>query len=131
MALLAAGLGLFGAGCGSPSALRETTDATFARDVLDAPTPALVEFRADGCIPCMRLEPHLERAARRHGDRMTFWKLDAGWNAESRRRYHFRAVPTLIVYREGREVARMEGMPTPRTDEALDAFIAGAVAARP
>ncbi len=107
----------------APGALRVTTDSTFARDVLDPGEPAVVEFWAHMCMPCYRLEPHLKKLSARYAGRVTFWKLNVGWNAKPRYVYDFHAVPTMIFYRGGREVARQVGMPSPGTDEALVRFV--------
>ena len=112
-----------GARSNSPGSMRITTDESFARDVLEPGRPAIVEFWARFCWPCMRLTPHLKNLAAKRGGEVAFWRLNAGWSPESRRKYGFRAVPTLVFYTEGREIARLEGMPSRSTDAELERFV--------
>ena len=54
----------------------DTTDATFARDVLDAAVPVVVEFTAPWCRPCRAIEPWLEALEERHEGRLLVARLD-------------------------------------------------------
>lgn len=111
------------AGCLRKSSVRDVAPEAFEAEVLQSKTPTVVEFWAHGCIPCMRLARPLDRVARKYDGRVSFRKLNAGWNAESRRLYKFHGVPTLIFYRDGHEVARQVGAPEGDAYKGLVAFV--------
>jgi thioredoxin-like negative regulator of GroEL len=101
----------------------------FERDVLASPMPTVVEFWAHGCMPCIALARPLEKVARTYEGRVSFRKLNAGWTAATRYRYHFDAVPTLIFYRDGHEVARQVGRPEGDDYDGLVQFVEAGLAA--
>lgn len=102
-----------------------TDEASFARDVLAAPRPVLVEVGARWCPPCRALEPHLRALASRHADALRVVALDADDAPDLAARLGVRGLPTVILYVDGREVARQVGLvPAAR----LDALVAPHVA---
>ena len=116
------------AGCSRKGHVREVTPDAFEAEVLHSSTPTVVEFWAHGCIPCMTLARPLERVAREYDGRVSFRKLNAGWTAKTRYRYRFRAVPTLIFYRNGHEVARQVGAPDGDVHQGLVTFVEAGLA---
>ena len=115
--------------CSRQGHVREVTRDHFESEVLGSVTPTVVEFWAHGCLPCMTLARPLEKVARAYEGRVSFRKLNAGWTAETRIAYKFHSVPTLIMYRDGREVARQIGQPTGEVDEGLVRFVEAGLAA--
>ena len=89
--------------------LPETTDATFAEDVLAADRPVLVEFTADWCPPCKMIAPVLAQIARDEGDRLKVVAIDADTNPETMRRYGVMGMPTLILFVGGEVVSQTVG----------------------
>ena len=89
--------------------LPETTDATFAADVLHADRPVLVEFTADWCPPCRMIAPVLAQIARDETDRLKVVALDVDANPETTRRYGVLGMPTLILFVEGQVVSQTVG----------------------
>ncbi|MDQ3893058.1 MAG: thioredoxin [Actinomycetota bacterium] len=82
--------------------VRETTDATFERDVLRAEVAVLVDFWAPWCGPCDAVTPILEDIAKRHGERMQLLKVNVDENVEAASRYGVLSLPTVIVFAGGR-----------------------------
>jgi thioredoxin 1 len=119
------------AGCADESVVRPLEHDDFEREVLRSSTPTVVEFWARGCMPCVALARPLNRVARAYEGRVAFRKLNVGWTAETRYRYHFDAVPTLILYRDGREAARLVGKPEGDVYLGLVAFVESGLAVRP
>ncbi len=95
-------------------------DTNFDGEVLEAGVPVTVEFGATWCGPCRALEPMLERLADKSGASRKFATGHLDQPPARATRYRVRGTPTLIVFANGREVARQVGL----TNEAkLAAFV--------
>ncbi|HEX2081717.1 MAG TPA: thioredoxin TrxC [Longimicrobium sp.] len=110
--------------CGRPIPLDRPvrlTDAEFDRVVADSPVPVLVDFYADWCGPCKMMAPVLDQAARERTGSVLVAKVDTDANPRVSQRFGIRSIPTLMVFRGGREVARELGaVPKPRLDALID-----------
>jgi len=91
---------------GRPLAL---TDEDFERVVLKASVPVLVDFWAAWCGPCRIVAPAVEDLAREFAGQALVAKLDVEANPATAQRYGVRSIPTLIYFRDGREVDRVMG----------------------
>ena len=99
-------------------------DATFARVIADAQVPVLVDFYADWCGPCKMMAPVLDEMARTRMGSVLIAKLDTDRNQHTAARFAISSIPTLIVFKDGREVDRQVGaLPRPRLEAVLDAAI--------
>lgn len=85
------------------------TDATFEEEVLAADTPVLVDFWATWCAPCKALAPHVATLAGEHEGKLKVVKMDVQANMGTAAKHKVTALPTLIVFKGGREVARQQG----------------------
>ncbi|MEV4621726.1 thioredoxin [Asanoa sp. NPDC049573] len=90
-------------------ATKSVTDANFVNDVLQADTPVLVDFWAEWCAPCRKVEPLLEEIANEMGDKVRIVKLNIDENPETARAYRVMSVPTLTVFRGGEPVQSVAG----------------------
>jgi len=89
--------------------VKEVTDATFEQEVLKSEGPVLVDFWAPWCGPCRAMAPHFERAARSLKDRVRLVKVNTEDAPGLAARYNIRAIPTLVLFRNGAEAKRMSG----------------------
>lgn len=95
------------------------SDATFAQVTTDTTVPVVVDFYADWCGPCKIMAPLLDDAARRRAGTIVVTKLDTDRNPVTGQRFGVRGIPTLIAFRNGKEVARRVGAVPPAELEAF------------
>jgi thioredoxin 1 len=106
--------------------LAEVTDATFQAEVIGLPGPVLVDFGAEWCHPCRKLDPLIEELAAEWGARVKVVHVDADLNVDSTMRFQVMGLPTLIVFVGGQPVARLQGFqPKKRIGETLEPYLAG------
>ncbi|MGZ6543727.1 MAG: thioredoxin [Actinomycetota bacterium] len=84
-------------------------DAEFQANVLDSDTPVLVDFWAEWCVPCHMVSPVVEEIASEKGDALKLAKLNIDDNPEATRTYGVMSIPSLILFKGGKEVARVVG----------------------
>ena len=89
--------------------LTTLSDATFDEIVNSAAEPVLVDFWAEWCGPCKMIAPVLEEIATEHPGKIRIAKLNVDDNPDIARRYGVMSIPTMIVFRDGSEAARIIG----------------------
>ena len=85
------------------------TDQSFEADVLKSSTPVLVDFWAEWCGPCKALGPKLEEIAGEMKNKVKIVKVNVDENPASPAKYGVRGIPTLILFKDGKEIDQMVG----------------------
>lgn len=106
-------------GAGKP-----VSDATFTADVLQSDKPVLVDFWAEWCAPCKKVDPLLEELGHELGDQIEIVQLNIDENPETTRAYRVMSVPTLTIFKGGEPVSSVTGA---RPRSALKNFIESAL----
>ena len=83
--------------------------ADFERHVAASELPLVVDFWAPWCAPCRAMAPAYEQAAARLAPGVQLAKLNTEAEPELATRFGIRAIPTLIAFKDGREIARRSG----------------------
>jgi thioredoxin 1 len=79
-------------------------DGNWDAEVLGADRPVLVDFWAEWCPPCKAMDPILDQLTVELADKVKIVKLDVDSNPSTTVRYNVRAMPTLIVFKDGEPV---------------------------
>ena len=79
----------------------QVSDATFDKEVKQSKIPVLVDFFAEWCGPCKAMAPALEAVAKDLAGKVKIVKLDVDANPKTTEAYNIRAMPTLILFRDG------------------------------
>ena len=89
--------------------LKHLTDETFEKEV-DKDKLVLVDFFATWCGPCRMQGPILERVKDEVGDEVEIFKLDVDECEKTAKKFGVMSIPTLILFKNGREVAKNVGL---------------------
>ncbi len=83
--------------------------ATF-QELIQSEKPVLVDFFATWCGPCQQLGPILKEVKDELGDNVSILKIDVDKNQQLAVQYQVRGVPTMLLFKNGKQVWRQSGL---------------------
>lgn len=98
--------------CGKPILLERPIaldDETFARTINESDVPVAVDFYADWCGPCRMMAPAVDALAAQVQGKALVGKLNTDHSSRTASGFNIRGIPTMIVFKGGKEVARQSG----------------------
>ena len=102
----------------SQELVKKLSEADFKKTIESGVT--LVDFSAEWCTPCKMLVPVLEEVAAQNKDSVTLYKIDIEQAQEATSEFQVTSVPTLILFKDGKEMNRIVGS---HDAEAIQEFI--------
>ena len=106
------------------------SDQNFETEVIKSDTPVLVDFWAAWCGPGRMVAPVLEEIATEQGEKIKIAKLDVDANPITAGRFGVRSIPTMILFKNGREAQRVVGyMPKEKLLQQIQPHLTGTAAA--
>lgn len=90
--------------------IKHLDKSSFDSTIANPQTPVLVDFWAEWCGPCKAIAPVLDEIAEELDGQVQICKLDVDTNQEIATRFNVRAIPTLIIFKNGESVEEIVGM---------------------
>lgn len=101
------------------------SDQNFAEEVLKSDKPVMVDFWATWCGPCMMAGPVVDALADDYVGKVKIGKLDVDANQATAQQYGVMSIPTVIFFKDGKEIARKVGFAgRPMYEELLQSAVA-------
>ena len=99
----------------------EVTDNDWDTEVLNSDSPVLVDFWAPWCGPCRMVAPIVDELAGEYDGKVKFVKLNTDDNVATASRYGVRSIPTIMVFKGGKEVETLIGFrPKSQLKQSID-----------
>jgi thioredoxin 1 len=96
------------------------TDDTFEEEVIQSAIPAIVDFWAAWCGPCLMIAPILKDIAEEYDGQLKVAKLDVDQNPKTATQFGIMSIPNMILFKDGEAVERLIGyMPKERLLERI------------
>jgi putative thioredoxin len=107
---------------GGGEVIKNTTAATFAKDVIEASrqVPVLVDFWAPWCAPCKQLTPIIEKIVRAQNGKVRMVKINVDENQAIASQLRVQSLPTVYAFRDGRP---LDGFMGAQPESAVKAFV--------
>jgi len=99
--------------------VRDLSEGALDEELLQSKEPVLVDFWAPWCGPCRAMSPAVEAAAQKLAGEAKVYKVNVDENPEVSPRFGIRGIPTLILFKDGREAHRLVGLSSKEQIEEL------------
>ncbi len=103
----------------------QITDSDFSKIISDSDTPVLVDFWAPWCGPCRAMGPILDELSKEYAGKVRICKMNVDENQATPHQYNVRAIPTMVLIKNGQTVDTITGAVS---KEALQQVLAKAIA---
>jgi len=87
----------------------QNANGDFFERLKASPRPVVVDFWASWCGPCKMIDPHLKKLGAEYDGRVDVWKVNADEQPEVLRQLKIYGIPTVISFKDGREITRQTG----------------------
>ena len=99
--------------------LAQTSDASFAQDVLNSKEPVFVDFNTSWCVPCKQMAPMLGELSSAYAGKLKFVSIDAEKNPVAAQKFSVTAYPTFLIFANGKVESKVIGAKTRTELESL------------
>lgn len=104
--------------------IHHVSDASFEQEILQSPTPVLVDYWAEWCGPCKMIAPILDEVAKLYAGRLKVAKVNIDENQATPARYNIRGIPTLMLFKGGEiEATKVGAMSKSQLTAFLDSHL--------
>ncbi|RYE06013.1 MAG: thioredoxin [Rickettsiaceae bacterium] len=102
----------------------DVTDDSFEQEVIKSDIPVLVDFWAEWCGPCKMLTPIINDLSKDLAGKIKIVKMNIEQNPEIPSSFHIRSIPTLMLFKDGQNIASKLGMlPKASIEEWIDSSL--------
>ena len=95
---------------GESGSVLHVNDSEFSKEILESDIPALVDFWASWCGPCLTIAPVIEEMAKEYEGKIKVAKINVEENPQTPGQYGVRGIPTLILFKNGRVFDQVVGL---------------------
>jgi thioredoxin 1 len=99
--------------------VHDVSEAALDDELTQSQEPILVDFWAPWCGPCRAMAPALEAVAEKLAGAAKVYKVNVDDNPSVSPRFNVKGIPTLILFKDGREASRLVGLSSKEQIEAL------------
>jgi thioredoxin 1 len=99
-------------------------DQDFEAKVLKSSAPVIVDFWAAWCGPCRNIAPVFERLSSEYNGKLQFAKMDIDENPAAPTQFGVQAIPTLLIFKDGKPIGRLVGPQPSRLKTEIDRVLA-------
>ena len=93
-------------------------------ELINKEYPVLIDFSAEWCGPCKMLSPILREVKNHLGEKISILKIDVDKNQQLAATYHVQGVPTMILFKSGKQLWRQSGvMPAHEIEKVIQQYL--------